>query len=139
MSYNFSTQCWKAVVTHFSSKRLLPFGFSQQNSRTVVTQQTINICTTFLQRRPNVSDAGPTSYKCLACAGLVHNPANMRRWHNVCLMLDQRLRRWSNINQHCANVSCLLGRVYGWAMLTCCNSGGTERGLGGRRRAPADG
>ena len=27
-------------------------------------QQTQNICTTFLQRRPNAFDAGPTFYKC---------------------------------------------------------------------------
>ena len=28
------------------------------------TQQTHNICITFLQRRPNVFDVGPTLYKC---------------------------------------------------------------------------
>ena len=28
------------------------------------SQQTQNICTTFVQRRPNVSDVGPTLYKC---------------------------------------------------------------------------
>ena len=28
------------------------------------TQQTQNICTTFVQRRPNVFDAGPTLYIC---------------------------------------------------------------------------
>ena len=27
-------------------------------------QQTQNICTTFVQRRPNVFDVGPTLYKC---------------------------------------------------------------------------
>ena len=28
------------------------------------TQQTQNICKTFIQRRPNVFDVGPTLYKC---------------------------------------------------------------------------
>ena len=28
------------------------------------SQQTQNICTTFIQRRPNVFDVGPTLYKC---------------------------------------------------------------------------
>ena len=27
--------------------------------------------------------------------GIAH-PANMRRWHNVCLLLAHRLRRWPN-------------------------------------------
>ena len=31
-----------------------------------LTQQTQNICITFVQRRPNVSDVGPTFYKCYA-------------------------------------------------------------------------
>ena len=30
------------------------------------TQQTQNICITFVQRRPNVEDVGPTLYKCYA-------------------------------------------------------------------------
>ena len=30
----------------------------------VATQQTQNICITFVQRRPNVFDVGPTLYKC---------------------------------------------------------------------------
>ena len=30
------------------------------------TQQTQNICITFIQRRPNVFDVGPTWYKCYA-------------------------------------------------------------------------
>ena len=30
----------------------------------MTTQQTQNICITFVQRRPNVFDAGPTLYKC---------------------------------------------------------------------------
>ena len=30
------------------------------------TKQTLNICITFIQRRPNVFDAGPTLYKCHA-------------------------------------------------------------------------
>ena len=29
-----------------------------------VSQQTQNICTPFVQRRPNVTDVGPTLYKC---------------------------------------------------------------------------
>ena len=29
-----------------------------------VSQQTQNICITFVQRRPNVFDVGPTMYKC---------------------------------------------------------------------------
>ena len=29
-----------------------------------MTQQTQNICIPFIQRRPNVFDAGPTLYKC---------------------------------------------------------------------------
>ena len=28
------------------------------------TQQTLNICITFIQRRPNVFDVGPALYKC---------------------------------------------------------------------------
>ena len=38
-------------------------------------------------------------------------PANTRRWTNAGLMLGQRRRRWTNITQHCFNVSCLLGHV----------------------------
>ena len=30
----------------------------------MVTKQTQNICITFVQRRPNVFDVGPTLYKC---------------------------------------------------------------------------
>ena len=30
----------------------------------VVTQQKLNICITFVQRRTNVEDVGPTLYKC---------------------------------------------------------------------------
>ena len=29
-----------------------------------LAQQTQNICITFVQRRPNVEDVGPTLYKC---------------------------------------------------------------------------
>ena len=32
----------------------------------MVSRQTQNICITFIQRRPNVLDAGPTLYKCYA-------------------------------------------------------------------------
>ena len=31
---------------------------------TIITQQTQNIFITFIQRRPNISDVGPTLYKC---------------------------------------------------------------------------
>ena len=38
------------------------------------TQQTQNICITFIQRRPNVFDVGPTLYKCYTnvCVSWVH-------------------------------------------------------------------
>ena len=32
--------------------------------KSIVSQQTQNICITFVQRRPNVFDVGPTLYKC---------------------------------------------------------------------------
>ena len=42
------------------------YTFLQQRFTDIVhtTQQTQNMCTTFIQRRPNVSDVGPTLYKC---------------------------------------------------------------------------
>ena len=42
------------------------------------TQQTQNICITFVQRRPNVFDVGPTLFKCytnvLCLLGTIHRP-----------------------------------------------------------------
>ena len=35
-----------------------------QDSSETIPQQTQNICITFVQRRPNVFDVGPTLYKC---------------------------------------------------------------------------
>ena len=39
--------------------------------RLIVSQQAQNICMTFVQRRSNVFDVGPTLYKCFVFAGLV--------------------------------------------------------------------
>ena len=71
------------------------------------TQQTRKICITFIQRRPNVFDVGPTLYKCytnvlcflgweqLSLVRAIHclsnfslsvNQANTRRWTNVGLI-----------------------------------------------------
>ena len=49
---------------HLGSCRLstVPFGWSE----CIPAQQTQNICITFIQRRPNVFDVGPTLYKCYA-------------------------------------------------------------------------
>ena len=44
-----------AVTVYFRSTQLLPFAFAKQ---------TKHMCITFIQRRPNVFDVGPTLYKC---------------------------------------------------------------------------
>ena len=36
----------------------------RQGERVTPYQQTQNICMTFIQRRPNIFDIGPTLYKC---------------------------------------------------------------------------
>ena len=74
-------------------------------------QQTRSICITFVQRRPNVFDVGPSLYKCYAHAVVFTRLlmlleavlvvkiilANMRRSPNVGTMLGQRRRRWTLI------------------------------------------
>ena len=45
-----------AVTVYFRSTQLLPFAFAKQTKTYT--------CITFIQRRPNVFDAGPTLYKC---------------------------------------------------------------------------
>ena len=51
------------------------------------TQKTQNICITFVQRRPNVFDAGPTLYKCykniLCSLGRRRVPESSTRFRNV--------------------------------------------------------
>ena len=50
-------------------------------------QQTQNICITFVQCRPNVSDVGPTLYKCdtnvLCFLGCNYFPANKKHVYNI--------------------------------------------------------
>ena len=53
------------------------------------SQQTQNICKTFVQRWPNVFDVGRTLYKC---------------YTNVLCLLGQRRRRWAALNQHLVDV-----------------------------------
>ena len=71
------------------------------------SQQTQNICIAFVQRRPNVSDVGPTLYKyytnvlCLLgraqCLLFENHPENVRRSPYVVVMLVQSPRRLSHI------------------------------------------
>ena len=64
------------------------------------SQQTQNICITFIQRWPNVFDVGPTLYKCytnVLC--LQHAQQNTKHLYNICTTSAQRLRRWPNIVQ----------------------------------------
>ena len=61
----------KAIYTYFTSKQIRPFDFAEQSvSQSVApaetAQQTQNLCVTFVQRQPNVFDAGPALYKCYA-------------------------------------------------------------------------
>ena len=61
------------------------------------SQQTQNICLTFVQRRPNVFDVGPTLYKCytnvLCLLGLsVHVPSHDRGRILVQVTIYRRLR-----------------------------------------------
>ena len=50
-------------LKHSSGSKLC-MGFQAVRVFTVLTQQTLNICITFVQRRPNVFDVGPTLFKC---------------------------------------------------------------------------
>ena len=83
------------------------------------SQQTQNICITFVQRRPNVFDVGSTLYKChtnilclLGCRpsyeGGIHFVSPWRymlttRLFNADKMLVQQLRRWYTLRQRCKN------------------------------------
>ena len=52
---------WKVnYFTDLQSQKAVSVSFAPA----VQSQQTQNICITFVQRRPNVFDAGPTLYKC---------------------------------------------------------------------------
>ena len=61
-----AVQRLKAVSTYFTSKQILPFVFAKRycSQYEGPSQQTQNICITFVQRRPNVFDVSPTLYKC---------------------------------------------------------------------------
>ena len=71
-----------------------------------------NICITFVQRRHNVFDIGPTLFNvCIAgneCSGF---PVNTKHLYNICTTSTQRLRRWSKIVQssYKGHVLCLVG------------------------------
>ena len=54
--------CDRAWYTHVDTIRIMTF-FAPQGT-CMTAQQTQNICLTFIQRRPNVFDVGPTLYKC---------------------------------------------------------------------------
>ena len=78
------------------------------------SQQTQNICITFVQRRLNVLNVGPTLYKCytnvvfteiytclfahihIYCHISVCRTISQQPWDNVVLLLVHRLRRWPN-------------------------------------------
>ena len=51
------------ILTSPESRREMKGG-NNMRGRLWPTQQTQNICITFVQRRPNVFDVGPTLYKC---------------------------------------------------------------------------
>ena len=60
----------------------------------------------------NISATRVTASTCLANVDVYRAySANTRRLHTAVLMLGQRLRRWANISQRCANASCLLGSI----------------------------
>ena len=57
------TDVGPAIIQHwFKAPCLAIIGLEQ--CKTVVAQQTQNICIAFVQRRPNGEDVGPTLYKC---------------------------------------------------------------------------
>ena len=68
----------------------------------LAAQQTQNICITFVQRRPNVFDVGPTLYKCytnVLCllAGDVGGSIRSRRphaFHVLSISAEQSLERY---------------------------------------------
>ena len=53
-----------AVTVYFRSTQLLPFAFARQRIGADNYPANKNMCMTFIQRRPNVFDVGPTLYKC---------------------------------------------------------------------------
>ena len=56
------------------------------------TQQTQNICVTFIERRPNVFDVGPAFYKCYT--------------NGLCLLF----KTWTNmINDRSINIALMMG------------------------------
>ena len=60
-------------------------------------QQTQNICTTFVQRRPNVFDAGPTLYKCYTNA-LCFLGGQLASYSNISITIRYKTARqpWHN-------------------------------------------
>ena len=77
---NFQNKCIQFIIhvylflgVHLCKFRVLHNPCSSQH---LVTQQTQNICITFIQRRPNVFDVGPTLHKCytnvLCLLGMAH-------------------------------------------------------------------
>ena len=63
--FYISEKCGRFSYHHFSNKDrgIASLGVAHPSSQEK-TQQTQNICITFVQRRPNVFDVGPTLYKC---------------------------------------------------------------------------
>ena len=85
-------------LTDIGSCRLVIAASSKQYQISCYSQQTQNICITFIQRRPNIFDVGSTLYKCYTNVYWVErSPANTRRWTSAGLMLSQRRRRWDSI------------------------------------------
>ena len=50
---------WISVVQHYTRNTICNCVYFN-----IISQQTQNFCITFIQRRPNVFDVGPTLYKC---------------------------------------------------------------------------
>ena len=87
---------------------------SLKQKKQPASQQTQNICMTFVQRWTNVEDVGPTFYKCytnVLCLLGDHQviPANLRRWTSAGLMLGHRRRRGFNFKP--ALIQCFLSQL----------------------------
>ena len=106
---------WYDTVTNPITYRIYIFTFSQLclaaainifNWVKITSQQTPNICITFVQRRPNVFDVGPTLYKC--------NKNVLCLLGYLCKHLNQNKCQPSKINGHFSFIFSWTNRLLGY-------------------------
>ena len=91
--------------------RLVIAASSKQYQTSCYSQQTQNICITFVERRRNVFDVGPTLYKCytnVLIYWVERSSASTRHWTSAGLMLGQRRRCWAIIH----SAYCIVSTVH---------------------------